>query len=81
MKLLESIKHGADADSQLVKYLTNLTLDNDVDEVTFSPDLICINSKGRPVHCKTTGQKRYVEAIKDNELTFAIGPAGTGKHI
>ena len=39
LKLLESIKHGADVDSQLVKYLTNLTLDNDVDE-GFSPDLI-----------------------------------------
>lgn len=28
---------------------------------------------------KTTGQRRYVEAIRDHDLTFGIGPAGTGK--
>src|SRR5262245_6603117 len=28
---------------------------------------------------KTTGQKRYVEAIRGHDVTFGIGPAGTGK--
>ena len=28
---------------------------------------------------KTAGQRRYVSAIRDNEITFGIGPAGTGK--
>jgi phosphate starvation-inducible protein PhoH and related proteins len=28
---------------------------------------------------KTTGQKRYVEAIRDHDITLGIGPAGTGK--
>ncbi len=36
-------------------------------------------SKGRQVRPKTAGQKRYVEAIRDNIITFGIGPAGTGK--
>jgi phosphate starvation-inducible PhoH-like protein len=36
-------------------------------------------ASGRPVRAKTSGQKRYVEAIRDNVITFAIGPAGTGK--
>jgi phosphate starvation-inducible PhoH-like protein len=31
------------------------------------------------VHPRTTGQDRYVGAILDNAITFAIGPAGTGK--
>lgn len=36
--------------------------------------------KGRKsVHPKTEGQKRYVEAIASNTITFGIGPAGTGK--
>ena len=35
--------------------------------------------KGRSVRPKTSGQKRYVEAIRDNVITFGIGPAGTGK--
>jgi phosphate starvation-inducible PhoH-like protein len=37
------------------------------------------SSKGRRVHPKTAGQKRYADAISDNILTFGIGPAGTGK--
>src|SRR5688572_14365451 len=36
-------------------------------------------AKGRTVRPKTSGQKRYVDAIRDNVITFGIGPAGTGK--
>ncbi len=35
--------------------------------------------RGRKVHPKTAGQKRYAEAISSNVITFGIGPAGTGK--
>jgi phosphate starvation-inducible PhoH-like protein len=36
--------------------------------------------KGRKsVRPKTAGQKAYVDAVRDNTVTFAIGPAGTGK--
>ncbi len=33
----------------------------------------------KPVRPKTAGQKRYVDAVRDNTVTFGIGPAGTGK--
>jgi phosphate starvation-inducible PhoH-like protein len=36
-------------------------------------------AKGKPVRAKTAGQKRYVDAIRSNVITFGIGPAGTGK--
>jgi len=36
-------------------------------------------SRGRTVRPKSSGQKRYVDAIRDNVITFGIGPAGTGK--
>ena len=36
-------------------------------------------SKGRMVRPKTSGQKRYIDAIRANVITFVIGPAGTGK--
>jgi len=36
-------------------------------------------SRGKPVRPRSTGQQRYVEAVTDNIITFAIGPAGTGK--
>jgi phosphate starvation-inducible PhoH-like protein len=37
------------------------------------------SARGRSVRPKTSGQKRYVEAIRANVVTFSIGPAGTGK--
>ena len=35
--------------------------------------------KGQPIRPKTSGQAGYIEAIKNNDLVFCIGPAGTGK--
>ena len=35
--------------------------------------------RGRMVRPKTHGQQKYMEAIRENTLTFGIGPAGTGK--
>jgi phosphate starvation-inducible PhoH-like protein len=37
------------------------------------------SARGRSVRPKSAGQKRYVDAIRDNVITFGIGPAGTGK--
>lgn len=37
------------------------------------------DSKGRAVRVKNYGQRRYVQAIQHNDITFGIGPAGTGK--
>lgn len=42
-------------------------------------DVVCITSKGKPVKSKTLGQKKYINSIKNNTITFGIGPAGTGK--
>ncbi len=36
-------------------------------------------SRGKPVRPRSSGQKRYVEAVTDGIITFGIGPAGTGK--
>src|SRR3954447_6625606 len=35
--------------------------------------------RGKKITPKTIGQKRYVDAIRSNSITFGIGPAGTGK--
>ena len=35
--------------------------------------------RGRPVRPKSSGQKRYVDAIREHVITFGVGPAGTGK--
>ena len=41
--------------------------------------VIAVTSRGKPIKCKTVGQKKYAEAIKKNTVVFGIGPAGTGK--
>jgi phosphate starvation-inducible protein PhoH and related proteins len=38
-----------------------------------------LSSRGRSVKPKTVGQKKYVDAIRNNTVVFGIGPAGTGK--
>ncbi|HEX8099882.1 MAG TPA: PhoH family protein [Actinomycetota bacterium] len=40
---------------------------------------VLLATRGRTIAPKTLGQKRYVDAIRHNTVTFAIGPAGTGK--
>ena len=37
------------------------------------------SSKGKSIKAKTSGQKRYVDAINENIITVGIGPAGSGK--
>ena len=44
-----------------------------------SHDDILLTYRGRPIRPKTDGQKRYVDAIRRNTITFGLGPAGTGK--
>jgi phosphate starvation-inducible PhoH-like protein len=40
---------------------------------------VFLTGRGRGIAPKTLGQKRYVDAIRSGTITFAIGPAGTGK--
>lgn len=40
---------------------------------------VILTHRGKSIRPKTAGQKRYVDAIRTNTVTFAIGPAGTGK--
>jgi len=40
---------------------------------------IDVFSRGHLIKAKTAGQKRYVEAMLNHDLTFCVGPAGTGK--
>ncbi len=42
-------------------------------------DVICVSNNGKPIRPYTNGQKDYISAIRENYITFAIGPAGTGK--
>jgi phosphate starvation-inducible protein PhoH and related proteins len=42
-------------------------------------ETIIVNTKRKPIRPKSAAQQHYVEAIRTHDLTFGIGPAGTGK--
>ena len=42
-------------------------------------DIICFTYEGKPLRPKTIGQKEYVKTIRNKDIVFGIGPAGTGK--
>jgi len=50
-----------------------------VGEVTLGGEVLVVTAGGKSVVPRTPGQRAYVEAMKHHDLTFAIGPAGTGK--
>ena len=71
---------GEPISPQTVRYCISLVDDGEEDRITrLAGDVICVSAKGKPIKGKTLGQKRYVEAIRNNTVTIGVGPAGTGK--
>jgi phosphate starvation-inducible PhoH-like protein len=46
---------------------------------SLEPDIIVFGNSGKPVRARTPNQRKLVEESANNDLIFAIGPAGTGK--
>ena len=71
---------GERVDTALVQYAVRLAEKNELDQLdTLFKEVVATTFRGRPIRCKTLGQRDYVKAIKKNTLTLGIGPAGTGK--
>lgn len=65
---------------QQVSYLIGMVRDGQEEELSeLSESTVCITGRGKPVRAKTVGQKKYVEAIRQNTVILGVGPAGTGK--
>ena len=78
--LLSLISRGEQLSDQNVRYVISLVKEGNEEKVKeIGSDCVCITAKGRPVKAKTLGQKAYIEAIRKNTITMAVGPAGTGK--
>ena len=79
-KMSEIIRRGEAVDRTRIRYAIGLAEEGNADRIgEIMRDVIAFTSRGRQVKCKTLGQKTYVDAIKANTCTFAVGPAGTGK--
>ncbi|MBU5265888.1 PhoH family protein [Virgibacillus proomii] len=80
LALLSVIRKGLTITERDVVYAVDLAKKGKINQFeTLFEDEITKNVKGKSIRVKTLGQKKYVSAIKANDLVFGIGPAGTGK--
>ena len=42
-------------------------------------DVVCYSMSGRPIKARTPNQQQLIDAYNQNDMVFAVGPAGTGK--
>ncbi|MCD1146862.1 PhoH family protein [Peptoniphilus sp. KCTC 25270] len=82
--VLENLKMALERQKHIelrdVEYSIDLVNEGIEDSITeLLDDVIVYTEMGRPLRPKTLGQKRYLDAIRRNDIVFGIGPAGTGK--
>ena len=77
-ELVLVLQRGQDLDSSMVTRSIDMIRQNESPSAVLTDDIIR-GAKGRAVRPKTSGQKRYIDAIRENVITFGLGPAGTGK--
>ncbi len=84
VKILKDMIHVIDTEGELtdqkVVYLIEANKSNySIDYNEILKDIIVTTASGRVIKPKTVGQKRYMDMINTKDITFGIGPAGTGK--
>jgi phosphate starvation-inducible protein PhoH and related proteins len=85
-ELLELLERGhdltEDSVGQTIEMVTGGVVEPGEEEPPRPSEVLgdnLLSARGKKIAPKTFGQKRYVDAIRHSTLTFAIGPAGTGK--
>ena len=77
MDYLVSICKKEEIDYDLIKQsFINI---NESHREFFKKETIAYSFNGKPYKAKTANQQRFIDLIRENDLTFGIGPAGTGK--
>jgi phosphate starvation-inducible PhoH-like protein len=77
-ELVLLLQRGENVDESVIKRSIAMVR-QDASPSSVLTDEILRGAKGRTIKPKTAGQKRYIDAIRRNVITFGIGPAGTGK--
>lgn len=78
--LIETARKQDNLSLSDVRYSISLIKNNEKRPVSeLLKDTVVYTSMGKPIRAKTLGQKRYIDAINNNDIVFGIGPAGTGK--
>ncbi len=78
--LKRMIGDGETISQESVEYVIGIIRDGVYTEgESYTGNVICVTNRGKPIKAKTIGQKKYIDAIKNNTVVLGIGPAGTGK--
>ncbi|KAA0232636.1 MAG: PhoH-like protein [Acidimicrobiales bacterium] len=77
-ELIALLERGHELDEPTIRRTVEMVKSDESPTEVLAQEVLR-SAHGRPVRPKTSGQKRYVEAIRRNVITFVIGPAGTGK--
>ena len=78
--LFGMIERNEPVDRVRIRYVISMVKEGNGDRIEESlRKVIAITHRGKQVTCKTLGQQVYIDTIRKNTLTFAVGPAGTGK--
>lgn len=79
-QLSEMIRRGVKPNGIEIRYALDLLASGQkTDLLPLLESTICVTNQGKQVRPYTLGQKEYIDAIRKNDVTFAVGPAGTGK--
>ncbi|MBQ7488396.1 MAG: PhoH family protein [Clostridia bacterium] len=79
-RLYRLVLNKEHVDPSVVSYAVSLAKRGELDRIdSLYTEVVATTFRGRPIRCKTLGQLEYIEKIRNHVLTFAIGPAGTGK--
>jgi phosphate starvation-inducible protein PhoH and related proteins len=78
-ELVLLLDRGQTLDRAMVKQTIRMIRSDEPDRPSEVLSETLVTHRGRTIRPKTLGQKRYLDAIKANSVTFGIGPAGTGK--
>ena len=83
-EMVETVRKGEVLDQQKAGYITDLaesgiSYSRQAESSHLDKEIICFTHDGKPLRPKTIGQKEYVKTIRNKDIVFGIGPAGTGK--
>ena len=80
IQLLAVIRKGININLRDVSSAIEMSLNGTIEYFSSLYDEeIARNTKGKAIRAKTIGQREYIQGIRHTDLTFGIGPAGTGK--
>lgn len=79
-KLINITASEKSLSEQEVKYAVELlSKDQSINLNEIYDEVLQVNYRGKKIKVKTMGQKLYIESIRNSDIVFSIGPAGTGK--